>query len=264
MRVWKTGQAWVTYSNNIFNFGTDDFTINFDFMLDGLPTSGNKYVIMFYAFAVTSVSGWFIELRNTGGVYSIGFVLKVDGSVTIDTSVDISISALTKYNLEIARNGSNFYTFLDGQQQGAAYISAGSISVTGTKSMLIGSYSSATGYIGNLDEIHMSYGIARNTSSFTVSTERIFPDEYTFLLLHCEGTNGSSVFKDYMPGDILNLEKSFTTSIKCPASITVASVIREFIKRFTSSIKRGAVTLSKVYSNKAEPTYYIKKINWRK
>ena len=52
---------------------------------------------------------------------------------------------------------------------------------------------------GYIDEFRISKGIARWTSNFTPPTEAYTTDLYTKLLLHMDGTNGSTTFTDSSP-----------------------------------------------------------------
>jgi hypothetical protein len=48
---------------------------------------------------------------------------------------------------------------------------------------------------GFMDEIRVS-NIARYTANYTPATEPFVNDAFTLLLIHCDDTNGSSVFTD--------------------------------------------------------------------
>jgi hypothetical protein len=55
---------------------------------------------------------------------------------------------------------------------------------------------------GWLKEFRISNGVARWTSNFTPASAEYTPDQYTVLLLHMDGTNGSTVFTDSNSGPV--------------------------------------------------------------
>ena len=55
---------------------------------------------------------------------------------------------------------------------------------------------------GWLKEFRISNGVARWTSDFTPPTAEYTPDQYTVLLLHMDGTNGSTTFTDSNNGPV--------------------------------------------------------------
>ena len=104
----------------------------------------------------------------------------------------------TWYHLAFVRSGTTGYMFIDGVSQAVTTQSAfNSTMVELTASLTIGNYATGTwGIIGNMDEFRVSKGIARWTADFDVPTAPYETDEYTVLLLHCNGLDTSTIFKD--------------------------------------------------------------------
>ena len=73
----------------------------------------------------------------------------------------------------------------------------GDVSIYDSKDQLyIGSRGNEEHFNGWLDEIRISKGIARWTTNFTPSSSEYSTDTYTKLLLHCNGSMGSTNFPD--------------------------------------------------------------------
>jgi hypothetical protein len=128
-------------------------------------------------------------------LYLNGSTLLFDsyGAETPDITCSGTIAANTWYHVAAVRSGSTITIYRDGS-------SVGSGSRSGTVGNRFGIVAGADGNYGNgmngyIDEIRVSK-IARYTSSFTPSSTAFVNDNDTILLLHCNGTNGSTTFTD--------------------------------------------------------------------
>lgn len=179
-----TGDVLTIPSNEDFAFGTGTFTIEcwvrlntltgtqilFDFRNDGTTPSS-------YAPILTSVSGT-LTYQTLAGNRIVG--------TTLTTS--------TWYHVALARSGSSTKLFLDGTQVGSTYTDTNAY-IQGP--LTIGSqYNSSNPVNGYIDDIRISKGIARYTTSFVAPTSALVVDEYTVLMLHADGVSGSTVFTD--------------------------------------------------------------------
>lgn len=109
------------------------------------------------------------------------------------TSSSSAIAANTWYHVAVSRSGTNTRMFLDGVQVGSTYTDS---NVYLKNVIGIGGYTTgANSHQGYIDEVRIS-NTARYTSNFTPSTTAFSHDDNTILLLHMEGSNGSTTFTD--------------------------------------------------------------------
>ena len=109
----------------------------------------------------------------------------------------------TWYHLEIVRNGTNFYMFVDGVSQTLTVTTAIgtndlTFSLTGDK-LTIGRYGDYDGYYFNgwIDEFRFSKGIARHTANFTPSTSEYSQDGVVDFLVTSTWTQIKAFLKTY-------------------------------------------------------------------
>lgn len=159
-----TGDYLAVSDNADLNFGLADFTI------DGWIYGGAQGVG--YPIFVTS---------NSGGVYGTGSLFFADtvssgypaftiGSTRVIAS-DASIADSAWHHLAVSRSSGVFYFFVDGVLKGtnSSYTTT-NCDFTST-TIGFATYSpSNTAFAGNIDEVRISKGIARWTSSFTPRT----------------------------------------------------------------------------------------------
>jgi len=82
----------------------------------------------------------------------------------------------------------------NGTEVGTAGGLSGAISAS--NGALIGNYVNAYWLNAHIDELRISKGICRYTSNFTPSTSAFVNDANTTLLMHFEGSDGSTTFTD--------------------------------------------------------------------
>lgn len=107
-----------------------------------------------------------------------------------------SVSNGTWYHIAVVRNGSSWKMYINGTEESSATFS-GSLDTSGRNLIfgVSGNLAIDTSYHGYLDEIRIS-NTARYTANFTAPTTPFQNDSNTLLLLHCDGTDGSTVFID--------------------------------------------------------------------
>ena len=130
----------------------------------------------------------------------------------------------TWYHVALVRNGTSLNVYRDG----ISIISVtNSIDFDNTGNLHIGSSDGSGYFTGYMDEFRIS-NIARYTADFTEPTEAFTSDQYTKLLLHCDGADDGTTFTDSADsgggrhtitanGDVTNTraqEKIGTSSIK--------------------------------------------------
>jgi hypothetical protein len=165
-----------------FAFGTGDFTIEFWLNTSATGTQG------------------LIGMRpqTTNGLYPVLAVVAGKVVFYIQNAARLSSNTLTLNqwtSIALVRSAGNNLLFQDGVQVGAAYVNASAYLcnrvIIGADDYTLGG-SPLNGY---LDEIRIS-NIARYTSNYTPATGPFITDANTLLLLHCDGTSGSTSFPD--------------------------------------------------------------------
>lgn len=116
----------------------------------------------------------------------------VSGADRITSSSD-AILTDTWQHIAVVRSNGTTRMYLDGVQVGSDYADT---NFYVRSQPVIGGYTSgANSHYGYIDEVRVS-NIARYTGNFTPASEPFTNDANTILLLHMEGTNGSTTFTD--------------------------------------------------------------------
>lgn len=181
-------------SPSAFTFGANDFTIEFDVILDS--SSQNQQIFKFG----TSGSYEFVFMYNWSGSNAFTWYCYT-GSYVVNINHQTIPSLHTPYNICIERYNNTWTLYVNG----VANTTPGSWSgtITTPSDVVIGSMSWDTGhtyYKGYLSELRVSLSTARHKGAFTPSTQRFTPDQYTKLLLHFDGiyqTFLDSPYNDY-------------------------------------------------------------------
>lgn len=181
-----TGDYLKGYPEDLTAFGTNDFTVEGWFRINS-----------------TGIVQYILDTRNAAGSTSNSIVLQVRNDNKIyffsnGANRIISTSTITTgqwYHIALVRQGGTATLYLDGSSEGTwTGISATSFVAS---QFLLGTYHATTAayWNGYMDEFRVS-DTARYTSSFTPSTEPFQNDANTVLLLHMDGTDGSTYFLD--------------------------------------------------------------------
>ena len=139
----------------------------------------------------------FVDFRG-GGAHNYSDFITTGGvfTVYINSSpiVTSALSTNTWYHIAVVRDSSSdIKLYLNGTKTGVTLNDANYSSNT---SWYIGdNYVFANSVNGHMDEIRVS-NTARYTANFSVATAPFVNDANTVLLLHCDGTDGSTVFSD--------------------------------------------------------------------
>lgn len=114
--------------------------------------------------------------------------------------VDLPFTAAlnTWYHLCFVRYGSVLRGFVNGNQLGSDVPITQTIRASSAPLTLLGDHRAAgNDFVGYADELRISKGIARYTApSFTVPNVAFTRDQYTALLMHCDGPNGGTAYTD--------------------------------------------------------------------
>lgn len=205
-------------------FGTADFTLDFWVKF----TSTNQLYISQFVDNDNRVNFWF----ESG---TLGFRARSGASELAFYTVSWAPSTGVWYHLEFSRNGSTFRIFIDGVSQSLTTGTAIGTNSLPDLAAVFGIGQQGTSdrvFDGRIDELRLSKGIARHTANFTPSTTAYSTDSYTVLLIHGDGTNGSTTIEDWSitlntPGDFMNWDgEDLTISLQNALSFTASNNLK--------------------------------------
>lgn len=160
-----------------WDFGTDDFTIDWWFNADTVAGDDGM-------FSLRQSTSTLLNVR-TGGGYDL--TIRVNGG-TYHTSIEAGIW----YHLAIVRCDNNIKLYLNGTLFDTVDVTSVSFDDSDGGVWIGQYYSTSYPFQGYMDEFRVSKGIARWTSNFTPSTEPYTTDSGTVLLLHFDGDRSNS------------------------------------------------------------------------
>jgi hypothetical protein len=175
--------------NTDFDFGTDDFTIDFWINVSNI---NDGVSILTFMDNTNSLAPLCILINNGIKIYmtsSTGNTWDIaDGLLLHD--VDLN----SWHHIAIVRDISTIKLYYDGINTNLINTSA-SLLTTG-KSIIIGNshYNEYNKFNGYIDEFRISKGIARWNNNFTPQTIPYISDIYTKLLIHCNAPNDESFY----------------------------------------------------------------------
>jgi len=175
---------YLTVSNDTdaFDFGTADWTIEFWFRADTLPTFNDAW--LFDPRITSGGAHTTIGMSNSKLNYFAGGIYRIESS---------TLSTNTWYHAAVVSNSQTITMYLDGVSQGTY---SSSYTYTANNTIYIGANSSGNDeFDGYIDEFRVS-DTCRYTTGFTPDTAPFQNDENTLLLLHMDGTDGSTTFID--------------------------------------------------------------------
>jgi hypothetical protein len=164
-------------TSGIGDFGTGDFTVE---AWIKVPTLSVPYGIINFGNDTQNVNCFSVIIQPTYGI----------GALTGRNSVDSNFYPLDGdwHHMAISRQGTTLRIFVDGVVK---YTGSNSVSYI-QAACHIGQILNSYNYVGYLDELRVSKGIARYTADFTPSVVAFTTDAYTTLLLHFDGAAGTS------------------------------------------------------------------------
>jgi hypothetical protein len=179
-----TGDNLLIPSNSIFTMGTANYTLEMWFRVGS--TASNNLLFDFRSDGSDSQAP-LLYVNDTGrlSLYSVpsGVIESSAGAVTTNTW----------HHVAVVRNGSTTSLYLNGTSVAST---TATMNWTSNRSLLVGMQVGTTSSInGYIDELRISDN-ARYTTTFTSPTTAFVNDSNTLLLLHCNGTNASTVFTD--------------------------------------------------------------------
>ena len=161
-----------------------------DFTIEGwiYPTAGSAYQTIFDFRSTAVDQSIFLAINTSNQLY-----LYVNGVITITTAATVSLSTWT--HVALVRRNASTKIYINGTQSGSSWADITDYGTT--KPLRIGAdYSGAYGFTGYIDDVKISKGVARYTTTFTAPTAALTGDLGTVLLLHFNGNNNSTTFVD--------------------------------------------------------------------
>jgi len=184
-----------------WNFGNGDFTIDFWVRLN--HTDRTFGFIGQYDWSGVNKQSWYIFYS---GVDELQFRYTTDGTTKIEKIYSWVPMAQVWYHIAVVRNEDDLFVFINGSQIGITEDMSGITLYDSADSVHIGTESDAQSHIfyGYMDELRITKGLARWTSDFTSPNAEYRipgPDEETKLMLHMDGDDGSTSFRDSSLGN---------------------------------------------------------------
>ena len=186
-----------------FGFGTTNWAA--ECFIRPTSVTGTQYIFDFRTGSATDTAPT-VYLNGTALHFGVGNTSQATGG---------TLSTGTWYHVAVARSGGSTKLFLDGTQVGSTYTDTNNYGTT--KPVAIGSdyNSAANAFAGHIDEVRISKAAARYTANFTAPTTALGNDLNTVLLIHFDGTDGSTTITDSSGGvkDIRSSGGDSATSI---------------------------------------------------
>ena len=118
--------------------------------------------------------------------------LYVNGAVPITTAA-ISLNVWT--HVAVVRSSGTTKIYINGTQSGSSWADITNYGTT--KPLRIGAwYNALYGFTGYIDDVRITKGVARYTTTFAVPTAQLTGDLSTVLLITCNGLNNSTAIAD--------------------------------------------------------------------
>jgi hypothetical protein len=209
-----------------WDFGNGDFTIDAFVRFNALPASTEIPAIAAQYGNSDGERGWRLTAYYSGTNYAWRFVYSVNGLTAItNTIVDNGYEANIWYHIAFVRSGDSGLFFRNGSAIGNVYNFSGATINPNAQVLSIGTFNVASPvnyFNGYIDELRISKGIARWTQNFTPPTREYVSDQYTTLLLHCNGADASTLIPDCSGGDESGNNKVATYGVSL-STLQVAS-----------------------------------------
>lgn len=202
------GNTQISTAQSRFGGSSVYFDGNGDYLYaDSFPTApivGDYTIEFWFRLSATNREQYFINNRWNGsyttGDFTIwrspfnGFIFGMAGSTQINYSVTVNTS--NWYHLAAVRSSGVCKLYIDGTAASGTMSNTNNLFATNQKLIMgVNSNTGSDWAFGYMDEIRIS-NIARYTSNFTPSSSAFVNDANTLLLLHMDGTNGSTTFTD--------------------------------------------------------------------
>jgi hypothetical protein len=205
-----TGDYLLSPAGSHFDFGTGDFTIEYFIRFNAINT-------LYVPIALRPGAGigngeWWCEIQAGDNRMYWGF--KNQAGTTFYANFPVIGTAMTTgsfHHIALVKSGSTLTQYLNGTANGNVGTGlSGSFGNSGSD-LWIGAGAGAYSVNGWMDEVRIS-NTARYTTTFTPSTTPFVNDANTLLLVHADGTDASTVFRDDN-GTLANRQPNYITAL---------------------------------------------------
>jgi len=167
-----------------FQLGTGSWTIEAWVYKTG-TTGGNQEI---FDFRTSSPQVAPLLFLTVGGIptYNVNGSNRITGGSAIPNN--------TWTHIAVSKSGTSTKLFVNGTQSGSTYTDTNDYIQS---PIYIGArYDGAASFLGYIDDVRISKGVARYTGTFTVPSNAFTSDTSTVLLLHFNGINNSTIIVD--------------------------------------------------------------------
>lgn len=182
-----------------FSLGSNDFTIECYFKLNSYPAIASYMSIISQRNAASTNAAFTILIKKTISTCQFFPEWSYDGTTYINAPTDYDFQLDTWYHICWQRDGNWMQIFVDGVMIDEWYVGTNSI-YNSSEILMIGctksSGSIAYSLDGWIDSLALYNGEAKYPTTSLEPTDTLTADDDTVLLLHCEGTDGSTTFTD--------------------------------------------------------------------
>jgi hypothetical protein len=227
-------------------FEEEDFTVEFKFTPTNVARTDER-ILGQYEYVSPGENEW--TIIHAGAAFRV--IGKVRGVSWIDHTYPYALTNSTQYHVAWVRSGNFCKFFVAGINQGDQAVGGTAPNLAGPIQMGGRNYDVGfdSGFQGKLDEIRISKGIARYTANFTPPSSEFTPDTYTKLLLHCNGTDASTTFRDdrygmtgtlgitLAPESTYRRTNNTVASANLPLSLSFSSSYRKASHQWSGSIR---------------------------
>lgn len=182
-----TGDYLSASAGDVPAFGTGDFTLEYWLRLDVL---GSTYGYMYWDQRPGSNGNYPLLFTDANGATNLRYFINGADRIVAPSG---TLSVDTWHHIAVVRNSGTTKMYVDGVQKGSSYTD--STDYQAGRLHLGANMNGINSVNGWLDEIRAS-SIARYTGNFTPSTSAFVNDSDTLLLIHADGTDGSTTFTD--------------------------------------------------------------------
>ena len=168
-----------------FAFGAGEFTLE-AWVYNTSITGSNQIIFDFR----TIDPSWAPTLYLQATTNTIR--LAANGNVLVETA--FALLTNTWYHIALSKSSGNTRIFINGIQSGPTYTDSNTY-IQGP--LTLGArFDSTAAFVGYIDDVRISKGIGRYTTTFTAPVSAAPNDSYTKLLLRLNGENNSTTFTD--------------------------------------------------------------------
>jgi len=196
-----------------WDFGSGDWTVDFRVRFN---TSASVGVLVNQFDSTANQRSWIIYYSGSGNLVFLGSTAGTSSNV-VDSSAWTPTNGVW-YHIAVVRSGNNMYKFVDGTQIGTTDDVTGITLFNSSAILAVGSNSEGgQSFDGWIDELRISKGIARWTTTFTPPTlpYELRPQSYSEGTIKTQGSYSLKVL-----ADTSSINKTLTKTLSTNSNLT--------------------------------------------